>query len=377
MRISDRLCLSIRLLKGGWAVLPALGIAIAAFCLCFAGAIYTKVQDEMSLPYELEVMAQGNAVISESMLAEIEKTEDVTAVTALLSVPVTVQTGTQKAELTLTGMDAGYMEDELKEGANYTDEGVMPYIVINEAALKKFTDSLSSWQQTEEMQTEDTQTDWLSASYALQMGDSRPIVAKVCGILPSEKDASPEAYISLSAAKQLLQKSGQKAAYTAVKVRVTNIGCAPEVSRGISAHGLSVANSGAELEAGWDADMKEMGYLLAFGLFGLVCAAVLMTAWRRLALTTQRRAYEALLWMGLSAKQISMLFVFQALVLSLVGTAVGILVALSLPSFLTGEAPSNFMLQAPFIVVFGSAAICIAAGIASVMSILTVKHDKG
>ena len=369
MRISDRLRLSIRLLKGGWAVLPALGIAIAAFCLCFAGAIYTKVQDEMALPYELEVMAQGNAVISESMLAEIEKTEDVTAVTALLSVPVTVQTGTQKAELTLTGMDAGYMEDELKEGANYTDEGVMPYIVINEAALKKFKDNGSSWQQTEE--TEDTQTDWLSASYTLQMGESRPIVAKVCGILPSEKDASPEAYTSLSAAKQLLQKSSQKAAYTAAKVRVTNIGCAPEVSRGISAHGLSVANSGAELEAGWDADTKEMGYLLAFGLFGLVCAAVLMTAWRRLALTTQRRAYEALKWMGLSSKKLSMLFVLQALVLSFVGTAVGILVALSLPSFLTGEAPSSFMLQAPALMVACAAVVSITAGM---VPLLTRRH---
>ena len=92
-----------------------------------------------------------------------------------------------------------------------------------------------------------------------------------------------------------------------------------------------------------------------------------MTAWRRLALTTQRRAYEALLWMGLSSKKLSMLFILQALVLSFVGTAVGILVALSLPSFLTGEAPSNFMLQAPFIVVFGSAAICIAIGTAPVM----------
>lgn len=366
MRISDRLFLSIRLLKGRWAVLPALGIAIAAFCLCFAGAILTKVQDEKALPYELEVMAQGSAVISETRLAEIEKTDDVTAVTALLSVPVTIQTGTQKAQLTLTGMDAGYIQDELKQGAYYTDDGVMPYIVINEAALKKFTDSGSPRQQMEE--TEDIQTDWLSASYTLQMGEARPIVAKVCGILPSEKDASPEAYTSLSAAKQLLQKSSQKAAYTAAKVRVTNIGCAPEVSRSISTLGLSVTNSGAELEAGWDADTKEMGYLLAFGLFGLVCAAVLMTAWRRLALSTQRRAYEALLWMGLSAKRLSMLFVLQALVLSLIGTAVGILVALSLPSFLTGEASSNFTLQAPALVVAGAVVVSIAAGMVPLLT---------
>ena len=140
MRIFDRIRLALKNLRGKWAVLPAAGVAIAAFCLCFAGAILTTVQQEKAQPYELIVSA-GDASLSDNDMAEISQIEDVTAATAVLQVPATVSVGEYVAALTLTGADADYLEDSYSQGGVFPDDSVMPYIVLNEAALKRFSES--------------------------------------------------------------------------------------------------------------------------------------------------------------------------------------------------------------------------------------------
>lgn len=372
MKISDRLALAAKGLQGRWAVLPAAGMAIAAFCLCFAGAVVMSVEQEKSEPYELQVMAESGAV-EDSDIAAIREMEDVTAATALLDVPVVVTADEYTAELTLTGIDPAYLREVFAQGGMFPDSGVMPYIVLNKAALKTFTkDKDAKDLYGGEMGGEQPsgtavpEIDWLNADVSVQMGEGKTIVARICGILDGDEEEQESAsYISLEAARTLLRDSGQLPTYTGARVRVTNIGAAEAVSREISRFGLTVTNSNAELQARWDGETKEMTYLILIALFGLLCSAVLLAAWRRMSRLENGAAYAALEWLGLRRRDIRTLFMLQSLMISVIGAVIGILVSLLLPSFLTaGETTDTiFLLPVPFLAVLVSAVVCVLAGL--------------
>jgi ABC-type antimicrobial peptide transport system permease subunit len=388
MRISDQIRFALKNLKGRWAVLPVIGFAIAAFCLCFAGAILTTMQDEKAQPYELVISGEEANSISDSDVIEITKLEDVTAATPVMQIPASISTGDYTAALTLTGIEASYLENSFSQGNAFPEDSVMPYIVLNEAALKQFSDSETSKDKdstgdmgdeegtgnTARTDTEAPDVDWLNGSYSVQTGEgSKTVTSKVCGILSegedTEEEQEPAAYISISTAKELLRQNGQETNYTGANVRVKNIGSADSVSKSIAALGLTVTNSTEELQSGWDADNKEMTYLIVIGVFGLVCASVLLAAWRQNTLLKQKRAWEALIYIGLKASDMRNLFAIQTILLSLFGIALGLIVALTLPSFLsTGEIePTNFMLTIPFVSVVISVIICIAAGLIPIL----------
>jgi len=364
MKRFDLVRLACRSLTGRQAVLPAAGIAAAAFCLCFAGTIFTTVQQEKAQPYELILSSEGNTSLTDNIMAEISQMQSVLATTPALPVHVVVKTGEYSAKLTLTGIDAVYMEADFSSGSRFPDNSVMPYIVLNEAACKQFANSKAYVQEAET-----PEIDWLRAGFSLQAGEgSRWITSKVCGILTkeeAEETQEPAAYISLSVAKELLQNSGQSAEYTTAYVRVTDIGQAASVSKALAALGLSVTNSTGELQAGWDADIKEMVYLVVTGAFGLCCASVLLAAERRISLLQQRQAWDMLRWMGLKVRSLRSLFCIQNLLLSVIGTALGILAATALPLFLSSGTvtESNFALAVPFQVAVVSAVICMGAGL--------------
>lgn len=380
MRISDLIHIAWKNLKGSWAVLPAIGFAIAAFCLCFAGAILMKVQEEKALPYEIIVAAQESKSLTDSDVADISKLEDVTASSGILEITAIVKMGEYSAELTLTGMDSGYISGTYATGSAYPADTIMPYIVLNEAARKAFsTKSTSSSDNSgDATASKGPEIDWLNVSFTIQLGEeTKPITSKVCGLLTSsdEEDEEPGAYISLSGAKALLEQGGQGAGYASIRVRVTNIGSAESVSKSISALGLSVSNSTEELQAGWDADTKEVTYLLVIGVFGLLCASFLLASWRALSLCRQRREWEALRYLGIKERDIIRLFAVQTGMLALMGIAAGALIAVVLPSFLsTGEArDTNFLLPIPFSVILGCMVVCTAAGIVPVLG----RHWQG
>jgi hypothetical protein len=472
MKTVDLLRIAAKNLKGRWMILPALGMAISIFCLCFAGAVLVTVQQEKSKPYELAVSDSGNAGITDSTVAQIDKLPNVTAATALLQVSASVKTGIYSAQLTLTGIDPSYLNTSLSKGGVFPQSGDMPYIVLNAAAEKQFSKNQSMNSQagggvdagsgnatsggaknqtdvgtdtgnanagtgtdtdpdsaagsdpgaqtnigtdsgsagttadtgsenalgsdfgnqtgtstqndagsdlnidadsssdvnadTEVESGDDTNApkiDWLNVSYTLQTGASgQQIPVKVCGLIAgSDKGQEPAAYISLSAAKNLLQQSGQSTNYTGAKVRVKNIGYADSVSQAISELGLTVTNSNASLQSKWDNESKEMTYLIILGAFCLLCSSVLITVWRKISIQEQKRSWEALRWLGMKEKTIDVLFLIQAVIVSLIGTVVGIIVALSLPSFLPTalKGSSIYTLPIPFGVILISIVIFI------------------
>ncbi len=381
MKISDLIMLAVKNLKGRWVVLPFIGFTIAAFCLCFAGAILTTVQGEKAQPYELVLSAQGNANITDSTIADILKISDVKSATPILQVPVTIKTGKYAAQLTLAGMDAGYLDGVYAQGSVFPVDSVMPYILMNEAAQKQFTEDQPD---TNRKNVETTETDagenkpadantkileidWLNAGFSLILGEeSRSVTSKVCGILSDHdaKDAESMAYVSLPVAKELLRKNGQPTDTKTAWVSITNIGCADAVSRQIAALGLDVTNSNEKKLAEWDVEMKEMAYLIILAVFLLICSAVLMIAWRKISLLKYRQAWCMLRWMGLRERDLRRLFSIQNAVVTGLAAALGIIVAACFPSFLStdGAVKSSFSLAVPFEAMVVCSVICVSFG---------------
>lgn len=362
MKTSDRLRIAAQNLKGLWALLPIAGMAIGMFCLCFAGAILTSVSGEKALPCELDVSTEGKVKITDSALVQISEIEGILDATPLLQVPVTVQTGAYTAELTLTGIETYYLDEAYAEGSIFPADTVMPYIVLNEAACKKFSED------EDNEQDEAPEIDWLGAGFTVKTGeDSRSVTSRVCGVLRGEVE-EPIAYVNLAIAEELLNEKGTNA-YTSAKVRVVNIGQAERISKAIQAMGLTVDNPNTDQQEKWNMRMKEMGYLIITGIFSLLCASFLISAWRQISLLKQRRAWDMLWWMGMRERDIAGLFVIQSGIISLIGVAMGIIVALCLPSFLPQQMSESsvFMLPIPWGIAIAGAVFCVLAGMSPML----------
>lgn len=376
MRRFDLLRISLKNLKGRWAVLPALGIAISTFSLCFAGAVQTTVQKEKGQPYVLKVSTKGSEKLKDDTVAKISELPDVIGATPLLQVTAAVKAGVYSANLTLTGVKPSFIKDKFAEGAAFPDSSGMPYIVLNKAACKLFsnekagttnvfnasvssTATLEAGQDTHEEDVKLPEIDWLKAGFLLQCdGDTSWAVAKVSGLLEGDDPKQePAAYISLSAAKELLLKSGTSTDYTGINIRIRNMGCTASVTEAIKNMGLEVTNGNDDLQAKWDAESKEMIYLTVIGIFSLVCSLVLISAWRKICLLEQNETWEMLRWIGMREKDIGRLFFLQVMMLSLLGVLIGIIVSISLPSFLQQDAKdtSIFKLQIPLMIAVLSA----------------------
>jgi hypothetical protein len=358
MKALDLVWLALKNLRGRRAALPALGFAICAFCICFAGAIWTSVRQEKSLPCELTISAQRRT-LSGKTLAALAGIPGVAQVTSVLEFPVTIKTGNYTAQLTLRGMDASYLDETFIKGGLFPEGGTMPHIVLNEAACRQFSDG----REDSDSETAGTETplpalDWLNASFSVQAGGARSIVSRVCGVTAGAEGQEPEAYVSLDAARELLLLAGQSTDCTQAKARVENIGHASDVTRAAAALGLTAQGSDEELQKRWDVETGEKGYLLAFGMIVLLCSSVLTHMWERMLLLEQKEAWCMLLWLGMRERSVAMLFTLQAAMISLIGVTVGIIAALVLPSFLPQELAgvSVFMLPIPIQII----ALCIS-----------------
>ena len=359
MRLSDVFWMAVKTLKRGLMILPAAAIAISTFCLCFAGAVLMNVQQEKSLPYELEVTANA-AKFSESTLAAISGIPDVTAVTPVLEVPASVVTGQYKAQLTLAGIDAAYIDEGFAQGGVFSDSSVMPYIVLNYAACKLFQDEKGSGKSTED--TDEPLIDWLSASVSVQTSEgSKPVVSRIVGLLiGDDEDQEPVAYISVASAKNLLSKEGQRTDYMSAKVRVKNIGFAAEVSKELKKQGLSVLNTDEDSELKWDMDFKDLNYLVLLGISCLVIALVFSYSQKKVLWFGKKEELSALQWIGLKQKDLRRIFRIQSMAIALLGITIGIVVSVFIPSFIPPEAQKTtiFFLQIPFYMIVICTVVC-------------------
>ena len=357
MKSADLFWMAIKSLRIRLMALPALTMAICAFCLCYAGTILATVQEEKSLPYELKVIS-NTSQIQDTTLAEISGIPYVTAVTPVLGVPVSVEIGAYKAQLTLTGIDAAYINEAFAQGDTFTDSSVMPYIVLNKAACKQFEDeNIGGWSDAE---TEEPQIDWLNAVVTVRTSETaKPVVSKIAGLLSGDdEEQEPAAYISIASAKALLQQDGLGADCFEADVRVASVGYAESVSKAVTDLGLSVSNSNAELQNKWDMEIMEMTYLILIGVICLISALVFYAYQITTFQHGRKEVFDAWQWVGMKEKKMSWLFIIQTLLIGISGVLIGIVVSAFVPSFISPEVQNTTIFSLKM--TFSTGAICFA-----------------
>lgn len=362
MRIPDLLFLAMKSQKSKWIALPIAAMAISVFCLCFAGTVLTTVQEEKSFPYELDVLS-GTVKVSDNAIAGLSAIPNVVAATPVLQAPVSVQAGKYTAQLTLTGIDATYLNDAFAQGGIFPNSSVMPYIVLNKAACRRLTGEISS--ETGADAEEEPAIDWLNAAVSVQTsGTIKPVVSKIVGILAKDdEEQEPAAYISIASAKALLQAAGQSAEYVGANVRIENIGYSEHVSRAIAKLGLSVSSLNKDAQIKWDMELKEMTYLILLGAVCLISSPAIMIGRIRISQFERKETLAALRWIGMREKKMARIFTTQAILIVLSGIAVGTIVGIFVPLFISPEMQGMtiFSLRIPFHVLASSTAICFMA----------------
>jgi hypothetical protein len=362
MKIFDALRTGAKTANGKWEAVIAAGMAICVFCLCFAGAIFAHVQEEKDRPSELSLSTLKSAKIADSLLAQVAGIEGVAAVSAAVELPVTLKTGSYSAGLTITGLKPGYIDNKFATGGSLPENSAMPYIVLNEAACKSFSDGKTGFGGTEK----EKDIDWLSAGFVLETEDGQSAAVKICGIIPDEtEDEAPLAFMDIKKAQELLRTGGQTADPVLAYARTQNAGYAKSAAEAISNLGLSVTNENEELQARWDSSLMEADYLIALAVLALALTGCIIRLGMKMSVPAGRERRSG--WTG-SKSGLYKALVMRTMFVVVCGIAAGIVVALFTPMFILPEdiAASSFALYAPWWTVLASAGICLAGGILSV-----------
>jgi hypothetical protein len=339
-----------------WALVSVLGIVLSTFCFLFAGTIWYSVYLEKEQPCELTVVAPKSTQLSDQTVSDIFKIPHVTAATGVLEVPVTLTVGKYSATLTLSGIDGNYLKNAFRFGGRFPETSAMPYIVLNDAAVKAFIDPHNP--PPSDQADYEPAINWMNAGVALSFGSetsagTKPITSKVCGILSGDgKEQAPAGYVSNSVAKELLRNQKMPAGYSSVAVRIRNIGFAEDVTKKITALGYGVTDPNTESESKWDAEETEMSYLIIVGMIGLVCFSFLIASVDRGNLNEQRDRLGMMKWIGMPLSTLKKMLLLQTAMISATGVLVGMTASYLIPSFIPAEqaATSVFAMQASLLV---------------------------
>lgn len=366
MKIFDAVKIATKSAKGKWVIISALFIAVCSFCLCFAGAIFVSVQQEKDLPYELSVSTTKK--ITDAVLQQIGQIEGVAAVSPVVQVPVTLKAGNCIAQLTVTGLNRDYINRKFETGGVFPNSSTMPYIILNKAVCKLFSDGRNSFGG----EKKEADINWLYTSFVLETETGKSETARVCGILPDETDTDtdePLTWMDLKKVQDLLEASEQPMDPMQANVRVNNSGYAEKVTAAITGFGLTVTNPNEKQQTKWDNSLKEADYLIALAAFSLVFTLLFIQMEKKLTLLEQNEMLSMLSGMGMNKQDIRRLFVLRTMLVVLYGIAAGIIVALFTPMFILPEdaATSNFTLYTPWWIAAITACICLGSSTLSVL----------
>lgn len=356
--------LSFRLAKRKYNILPILGIAAAAVCLITAAKGYLEVQEQKARPFEL--IATGSDIQNEP-IRTISKFDTVLRATAVFPVSATMIADQYSANVVLNGVSASYLNKNFEKGDVFPDNTVMPYIVLNNAAVKQFLDK------DNKAVPKGKNIDWLSRTILLQLGgkdgktvpkdkntegkDSKAapedkntegkagksvsedkstdrlsrttvqqlegqVTAKICGILEDDSEI-PQAYISLSSAKALAA-----ADYTEIRIQLKNAGSEPAASKKLSSLGLQVKNADKDLLSEWEKTETSSRFFFSEGLVALICTFAILQKNKQIEHGQNSKQYEMLRFIGVSQKNIRLIFIYMDAFVISTGVALGIIINL-------------------------------------------------
>ena len=278
-------------------------IFLAASVLLFGEALIVRMalSKEQALPCRMTV-----SVNSAADLAAVAGLPAVSACTEVYHVSAEIAYGVYTGGFEVLGVNADLIDGQLISGALYPEKTAMPYLVMNEVALKAFakdpdpagaggltasvsasggngqaasaSDTSASGGNGQAASASDTsasggngQADTPSAGEltgaSVLLGGT---YAGVCGIV-ADGASSPAVYMSCSSAMRYLLSQGMPSQADTAWIRLTSAAAADSASAAVNALGCRVIDPGADT-ASWETSLITLHYQALTACIALAAA---------------------------------------------------------------------------------------------------------
>lgn len=189
-------------------------------------------------------------------------------------------------ETEIDGIMGTYLEGEKIDGTIFPDGSNMPYLILNEAALKAFKDSDGKSPGNVD----------INGSFSLLLENESPAI--LCGVL-SDGAETPKVYMNYDAAKSL---AGFQEQYQ-IRFQLFSAGYGNKVTRELKTYGLEVQNEYERIEQ-WEAAERSIMQQCVSSLGFLICALLLTQKNYTLEKIQRREEIKNLRLSGLSMKEL-------------------------------------------------------------------------
>ena len=293
------LCLQGNIEKTVWAstckiafnTIPRCGIA--ALILLYMGLYFIfpacqtfqQIQTEKNTPYELTA-STDSSIIDLNTIMQIEGVERISPV---VNLNATLSLEEYKLDCEISAVYSSFLTLKFTQGAIYPDSSNMPYLILNKAAAKAF----SNENQTVTVSPEDIVT--INAN-----GTERK--ASICGIFDDGSEA-PTVYMSYDATQKEYGTNEQ----TELVFLLNNMGSAEDVVSALQRQNI-YAIFNPNLTLAWELLLQQCWQTALLSISLLVCAVALIREKRSAEIIKARSETEMLLLTGMSADSVDRIF---------------------------------------------------------------------
>lgn len=287
-----------QILKLAIRTIPRMGLATILFLfwgiyLIFPTArLYADMKQGNAVPCEL--MASTDSSFDETALLDLP---GIRSITPILHFNATLSTGKTSCTLTVEAVHSSSITAEQISGSIFPEEGNMPYLLLNTAAVESFRDEAGR------------KTDSLDFDGSFVLSADRELPAKVCGVCEDGK-AEPMAYMSYTTAHALFGTSGQQG--VTLRFTLDNAGSESSVVSKLQELGFA-AEVDKTRAIQWAALQEQLksSILLCIGI--LISAAVLLCQSWKVEMVQYKESYQALELCGMGKDDIRKVILLRTL----------------------------------------------------------------
>ncbi len=365
-------------------LLTTFGVVIGTVCIILLFALglssYKQFEEEIlnsSTLTEITVnggMSENGSVtnIDDNTLASISSMDGVDLVSPVIRLPVYIDAGDYEAQLFVTAIDTAFIGDSLEfaQGGIFSDTE-MPEIVLGYYTQAEFVkpgeqpdyDAIYNYYGDENQKEPDItlpfdfKTQQLKAYlgyspdadyYGEDMPKSKRYPASITGTLKKTQNQQDQAYMSLSAAKRILQQNRKLAqqvgvesgSYNEVRIRAEDLDKVTDIVDKLNEMGYQAWGEGTMLESIQEQRSSQQSQLVMIGAIALFISAIGIANTMLTSILERRKEIGIMKVAGLAMKKIRRMFLIEATVIGLAGGVIGAIISY-LVSFAVNNGSGN------------------------------------
>lgn len=270
-----------------------------------------RLYTEKHTPFEL-IGSTDDATIDLNTLSQIAGVE---RVSPILQVNCQLTYGEKDVSNRIDAVYASYLNVHLTDGTLFTNNTNMPYLVLNEAATKLFTEK------------DNEPGIAVQEELLLKSGDVET-KAQVCGIYQDESE-TPHIYMNYDVAHKLF---GVQFMGTKVVFLLTNKGTVEGVSAKLRKQNFSV-NANTDTRLAWDLLERQTWQTFLVSAVLVACSAILTRENLLQERFSSKAEWEILLTNGMSVKKIEQMLLVRIVITELICIFVSMIVSETVNTF--------------------------------------------